>query len=97
MSVTVNDVEHVAALARLRFSAAEKEKLVAELNTILTYVDQLAELDTATVEPLDHVNDTVNVFREDEIRPCLDREEAMRNAPARTGKFFRVPKVLGER
>lgn len=97
MSVTIADVEHVAALARLRFSPAEKEKLVKELNTILAYVDQLNELDTAAVEPLDHVNEMQNVARADEPGPCLTREEAMQNAPARTEKFFRVPKVLGER
>jgi aspartyl-tRNA(Asn)/glutamyl-tRNA(Gln) amidotransferase subunit C len=97
MSVTLLDVEHVAALARLRFSPDEKERLLRELNTILGYVDQLAELDTSAVEPLDHVNDAADVLRPDEPRPCLDREETLRNAPARTEKFFRVPKVLGER
>jgi aspartyl/glutamyl-tRNA(Asn/Gln) amidotransferase C subunit len=49
------------------------------------------------VEPLDHVNDASDVLRPDEPRPCLDRGEALRNAPARTEKFFRVPRVLGER
>lgn len=97
MSVTVKDVEHVASLARLSFSEDEKLKLVEQLNTILEYVDQLNELDTADVEPLSHVIELSNVFRKDELRPSLSREEALQNAPSRTEKFFKVPKVIGER
>jgi aspartyl-tRNA(Asn)/glutamyl-tRNA(Gln) amidotransferase subunit C len=97
VSVTVKDVEHVASLARLSFSEDEKLKLVEQLNTILEYVDQLNELDTADVEPLSHVIELSNVFRKDELRPSLSREEALQNAPSRTEKFFKVPKVIGER
>lgn len=97
MSVTVKDVEHVASLARLSFTEEEKVKLVEQLNTILDYIQQLNELDTTNVEPLSHVIELSNVFREDELKPGLSREEALRNAPARTEKFFKVPKVLGDR
>jgi aspartyl-tRNA(Asn)/glutamyl-tRNA(Gln) amidotransferase subunit C len=95
--VTIKDVEHVASLARLSFTEEEKQKLVAELNTILEYMEQLNELDTTDVEPLSQVIELTNVFREDILRPGLTREEALRNAPARTGKFFKVPKVIGDR
>jgi aspartyl-tRNA(Asn)/glutamyl-tRNA(Gln) amidotransferase subunit C len=97
MSVTIKDVEHVARLARLSFSDEEKTILMCQLNEILTYMEQLNELDTATVEPLSHVIQLQNVFREDLRRECLDREDVLRNAPARTEKFFKVPKVIGER
>jgi len=97
LSVTVKDVEHVASLARLSFTEEEKVKLVEQLNTILDYIQQLNELDTTNVEPLSHVIELSNVFREDELKPGLSREEALRNAPARTEKFFKVPKVLGDR
>jgi aspartyl-tRNA(Asn)/glutamyl-tRNA(Gln) amidotransferase subunit C len=97
MSVTIEDVEHVARLARLSFSDGEKRILVQQLNEILTYMEQLNELDTAAVEPLSHVLQVQNVFREDRRRECLDREEVLRNAPARTEQFFKVPKVIGER
>jgi aspartyl-tRNA(Asn)/glutamyl-tRNA(Gln) amidotransferase subunit C len=97
VSVTIKDVEHVASLARLSFTADEKKKLVAELNTILEYMEQLNELDTSNVEPLSHVIELSNVFREDLLKPGLSREEALRNAPAKTGKFFKVPKVIGDR
>lgn len=97
MSVTLKDVEHVAQLARLSFADAEKQKLVGELNEILEYMDQLNSLDTTSVEPLAQVIDLDNAFREDVRVPGLTREEALRNAPARTEKFFKVPKVIDDR
>ena len=97
MSVTIKDVEHVAALAKLSFSDEEKSKLVGEMNTILAYMEQLNTLDTSGVEPLSHVVETGSVFREDEPRPMLPREKALQNAPAKTDEFFRVPKVIGDR
>ena len=60
-------------------------------------MDDLNSLDTEQVEPLSHVIDPGNVFRGDVLRPGLDRERALKNAPARTEKFFRVPKVIGDR
>ena len=97
MPVTLSDVEHVAALARLSFSEEEKVKLTGQLNDILRYMEQLNTLDTSTVEPLSHVIELSNVFREDTLRPGLTQEEALLNAPSKTDKFFRVPKVISER
>ncbi|MEW6511137.1 MAG: Asp-tRNA(Asn)/Glu-tRNA(Gln) amidotransferase subunit GatC [Bacteroidota bacterium] len=97
MAVTINDVEHVAALARLTFTEEQKQKLTSQLNEILNYMEQLNRLDTAKVEPLSHVIELSNVFRPDERRPGLTREEALRNAPASTTTFFKVPKVIGDR
>lgn len=96
MAVTPKDVEHIAALARLSFSAEEKERLTHQLNDILKYMEQLNKLDTTNVEPLAQVIETSNVFRDDVNRPGLTRAEALRNAPAKTEEFFRVPKVIGE-
>ncbi len=97
MAVTVKDVEHVASLAKLSFSEEEKQQLVGELNKILQYMEVLNRLDTGNVEPLSHVIELSNVFRKDELQPGLRREDALKNAPARTEKFFKVPKVLGDR
>ena len=97
MSVTIKDVEHVADLAKLSFSSEEKEKLTAELNEILAYMEQLNSLDTSKVEPLSHVISLGNVFREDILKSCLSQERALMNAPSRTDRFFKVPKVIGER
>lgn len=97
MSVTIKDVEHIASLARLSFTEEEKKVLTGQLNAILQYMEQLNELDTSNVEPLAQVIDLQNVFREDDLQPGLPREEALRNAPSRTEKFFKVPKVIADR
>ncbi len=97
MSVTIKDVEHVAKLARLEFTEEEKKMFTRQLNQILEYMEKLNELDTTNVEPLSHVIDLSNVFREDRVRPSYPVEEVLKNAPAKTEKFFKVPKVIGER
>jgi aspartyl-tRNA(Asn)/glutamyl-tRNA(Gln) amidotransferase subunit C len=95
MSVTRKDVEHIAELAKLKFKEEELEKFTDHLNEILAYVEKLNELNTTNVEPLAHPVEGSNVFREDEVKPSLDREEALRNAPDRSELFFKVPKVIG--
>ena len=97
MAVTIKDVEHVAELARLSFSEEGKQKLVKELNSILEYMEQLNSLDTTNVKPLSHVIELQNVFRDDVRKESLTREEALQNAPSKTDKFFKVPKVIGDR
>jgi len=94
MSVTINDVDKIAKLAKLRFDEDEKVKLQKDLNKILEYIDQLNELNLDDVEPLENINETENVLRVDESEKWLSTEEALKNAPAKTGKFFKVPKVL---
>ena len=94
MPVTIDDVEKVAALARLSFSAPEKEKMTALLNRILDYMDKLNELDTKDAEPTSHVLPIKNVFREDEMKPSFPREELLGNAPSRDERYFRVPRVI---
>ncbi len=96
MSVTIKDVEHIAKLARLEFSKQEKEKFTHQLNDILKYVEKLNELDTSNVEPLSHVIELQNVFRADEVKPSVPTEDALKNAPAKTEKYFKVPKVIGQ-
>jgi aspartyl-tRNA(Asn)/glutamyl-tRNA(Gln) amidotransferase subunit C len=97
VSVTIKDVEHVAELARLSFTDEEKQKLTSQLNEILQYMEQLNSIDTGAVEPLAHVIDLSNVFRDDSLVPCVSREEALKNAPSKTDRFFKVPKVIGDR
>jgi aspartyl-tRNA(Asn)/glutamyl-tRNA(Gln) amidotransferase subunit C len=97
MSVTLADVDYVAALAKLSFSADEKMRLTGELNRILEYMDQLRTLDTAGVEPLEQVTQLETILREDRPRPGLSREAALANAPSRKEGFFGVPKTIGDR
>jgi aspartyl-tRNA(Asn)/glutamyl-tRNA(Gln) amidotransferase subunit C len=96
MAVTLKDVEHVASLARLEFSDVEKKTLMDQLNKILEYMEKLNELDTSNVEPLAHVIPLTNVFREDEVKPSQPVSEVLKNAPSKTDKFFKVPKVIDQ-
>jgi aspartyl-tRNA(Asn)/glutamyl-tRNA(Gln) amidotransferase subunit C len=95
MSVTRKDVDHIAALARLEFSDSEKDQFTHQMNEILTYVEKLNELDTSNVEPLSHVIELNNVFRDDVAQPSLPQEIALQNAPSADDKHFKVPKVIG--
>jgi aspartyl-tRNA(Asn)/glutamyl-tRNA(Gln) amidotransferase subunit C len=88
------DVDHVARLARLHLSDAEKARMGEQLTKILTYIDALRALDTEGVEPTTHAVPVVNVMRDDEIRPCLSRDEMLANAPDRADDFFRVPRII---
>ena len=97
MAVTIKDVEHIAKLAKLEFTEAEKEKFTHQLNQILEYVEQMNKLDTSHVEPLSHVIELSNVFRADEVKQGVSTEEALKNAPSKTEKFFKVPKVINEK
>lgn len=94
MKITREEVEHVARLARLELSEEEKERIRAQLDSILQYMEKLNELDTTDVEPTSHVLPMVNVMREDALRPAISQEEALANAPDRQEAFFRVPRII---
>ena len=94
MAVTMEDVEKVAYLARLKFTEEEKERFISQLNRILEYIGQLGELDTEDVPPTSHVLPLRNVFREDRARPSTPRDELMANAPSEHMGYFRVPRVI---
>ncbi|HXA42383.1 MAG TPA: Asp-tRNA(Asn)/Glu-tRNA(Gln) amidotransferase subunit GatC [Candidatus Solibacter sp.] len=90
MKLTLEQVRHVAELARLGLSDDELEALAGELSSILEYIDQLEQLDTAAIAPTAQVGELVDVMREDEVLPSLDPEDALRNAPSREDGYFRV-------
>jgi len=92
--ITRDDVEHVAALAQLSPDEATKDRLLQQMSDILAYMDKLNELDTSGVEPTMHAMPMTNVFRDDEVRPSLEREQALKNAPKTDGEYFLVPRIL---
>jgi aspartyl-tRNA(Asn)/glutamyl-tRNA(Gln) amidotransferase subunit C len=94
MSLTVDQVQWVAHLARLELSAAELATMTPQLSAILDYVAQLQQVNTDNVEPLAHPLPIQNVFRDDEPVPSLPIAEALANAPDRRGDFYGVPAVL---
>jgi aspartyl-tRNA(Asn)/glutamyl-tRNA(Gln) amidotransferase subunit C len=91
MAISADEVRHVAQLARLSLSDEELARLGEQLGAILEAVSKVAELDLDDVPPTAHPLDVVNVWADDEPRPCLPVEEALANAPDRDGNFFRVP------
>ena len=94
MKLSSQEVEYVAHLARLEITDKEKDKLTAQLNDILLYIDKLNELDTKGVEPMSHAIAVTNAFREDNIVDSIGTEKSLANAPDARGEFFRVPKVI---
>ncbi len=94
--LTKEAVKKVAHLARLKLSDAELDLFTTQLGQVLGYVELLNELDTSAVEPMAHVADIANVFRDDELRPSLPRAAALSNAPKTDGKYFVVPQILEE-
>ncbi len=96
MSLTRADVEKVALLSRLRLTDAELDAATAELQSIVGYVDQLAEVDTDGVQPMAHAVELHNVLKDDFVAASLPREAALRNAPSHNDEGYLVPAVLGE-
>ncbi len=94
MSMTAQEVQWVAHLARLQLSAAELETMTRQLSAIVDYVAQLEQVNTDGVEPMAHALAVQNVFREDEPAPSLAVADALTNAPQRRGDFYSVPAVL---
>lgn len=94
MSLTPEEVDHIALLARLDLSVAERERAGRELSQILDHFQQLNELDTTDVEPTSHVFPVVNVLREDLTRPSLPRTDVLLNAPEQADGMFQVPRVV---
>ncbi len=94
MSVTVEEVRHIAKLARLRLTESEEEVMAEQLSSILDYVEQLNELDVSDVQPMTHVLDLVNATREDVARQRITHEEALMNAHSADSDYFRVPRVI---
>jgi aspartyl-tRNA(Asn)/glutamyl-tRNA(Gln) amidotransferase subunit C len=92
--ISIEQVKHVADLARLAMTDEEVELFTKQLDAIITFAEQLNELDTENVPPTSHVLDMRNVMREDEPEPGLPREEVLKNAPDQQDGQFRVPAIL---
>ena len=95
MPIDAKVVHQVAALSRLEVDPSEEPRLVKELTSILSYVEQLQALDVSGIEPTSQVGEgTQAPLREDVVKPCDVRDEALAQAPDRDGDYFRVPQVV---
>ena len=96
MALDRDQVEHIAALARIGLTDAEIDVLAVQLSNILEQFEVLSELDTSDVEPTSNAGELKTVLREDVPHDSLDSTEVLENAPRRDGDFFRVKAVLQE-
>lgn len=94
MSINKETLEKIAHLARLEFDEKSEEKMLTDMNNMLSFVEKLQELDTDNVEPLQAMSFEVNQLREDKVRDHLAREKGLKNAPKKDHEYFRVPKVI---
>jgi aspartyl-tRNA(Asn)/glutamyl-tRNA(Gln) amidotransferase subunit C len=94
MSLTLAEVDHIAALARLRLSEAEKARYAQQLSAILDYMNRLREVDTSAIEPTATVLPLRSVLRPDVVTPSLPVDELLAAAPRAEAQMFRVPPVL---
>ncbi|OLS40906.1 Asp-tRNA(Asn)/Glu-tRNA(Gln) amidotransferase subunit GatC [Bacillus sp. MRMR6] len=94
--ISNDQVKHVANLARLAITDAEVDKFTKQLDAIITFAEQLNEVDTDHVEPTNHVLDMKNVLREDIPQKGLPREEVLKNAPDHQDGQIKVPAIMGD-
>lgn len=89
-------IEYVAILAKLELSREEKEKILREMEKMLDYFSKLNEVDTSMIEPMSHLFDLSNVFREDQIEKQKKEEEILKNAPQVKDRMIHVPGTIEE-
>ena len=95
MSLDPQKLRHVSRLARVALSDDELARLAPQLDSILTYVAQIAQVDVSGVDATAHTLPLHNVLREDTPARALSIDEVLLNAPQTDGRFFKVPKVIG--
>lgn len=94
MSVSKEDVKHIAKLSKLELTEQELEKYTNELSSIVDFANELSNIDVEGIKPTAHILDIKNVFRKDEVQPSYDREEILKNAPSKDAGCVSVPKVV---
>jgi aspartyl-tRNA(Asn)/glutamyl-tRNA(Gln) amidotransferase subunit C len=94
MKIDRQVLDKIAHLARLEFDEKDAEKMMQDMTAIVDWVEKLKEVDTTGVEPLTTMSHEVNMLREDEVKPHLPHDLALKNAPKKDQDYFRVPKVL---
>ncbi len=96
MDINEQTVEKIARLAKLSFNEEEKKVIQKDMNRMIAFIDKIGELDTDNVKPLIHMNQNVNVLREDEAIETISQAEALKNAPQKDSDYFKIPKVLSK-
>jgi len=97
VKIDIKTIEKLASLSKLSFTKEELDLISKDMSKMVNFINQLDEIDTEGVEPLIHVNEGFNNWREDEIREMLDQKEALSNSPIKDSTYFKLPKVLDNR
>lgn len=92
--ISTKEVERIAKLARIGLTEAETERMTEEIGRILMFVNQLQKVEITNVLPTDQVTGLVDVWREDEVRPSMSREQLLKNAPDQKDGYIKVKRVL---
>lgn len=95
MTLTLADVDHVATLARLGLTPAERERMREKLSTILGHIDELSELDTDSISPTASVTQMSNIWRDDSVEPSLTSSQVFQNTTNVADDCFVVRTPLG--
>jgi aspartyl-tRNA(Asn)/glutamyl-tRNA(Gln) amidotransferase subunit C len=94
MKVDDKLIADLSKLAKLKFNAEASKKIKADLNTMLTFVDEISRIETDSLEPLIYISNEVNVLRTDEIANKLSQKDTLKNSPKKDSDYFKVPTVL---
>ena len=94
MSVSKEDVKHIAKLSKLNLTQEELEKYTNELSSIVDFANELSNINVEGIKPTAHILDIKNVFRKDEVKEFKDIDGLMQNAPDKERGMFKIPKVI---
>lgn len=94
MAISKEEIIHIAKLASLNLTEDEIEKYAKDMTDILEFAEIVNNLDTNEIKETVGINGEYNVFRKDEIKPSMDRDELLKNSPSSEDGMFRIPKVI---
>ena len=94
MKINQNVISKLARLSKLKFNEDEMKLISNDLSKMLDFINKLQDLDTEGIDPLIHVNEEINNWREDQVQGMISQEEALSNSPVKDGTYFKLPKVL---
>ena len=94
MKINKEVITKLSGLSKLKFNKEESELISEDLSKMVNFINQLNELETDSIEPLIHMNEEVNNWREDKLGDVLDQEKALANSPVKDSTYFKLPKVL---
>jgi aspartyl-tRNA(Asn)/glutamyl-tRNA(Gln) amidotransferase subunit C len=94
VNINKNVISKLARLSKLKFNEDEMKLISNDLSKMLDFINQLQDLDTEGIDPLIHVNEEINNWREDQVQGMISQEEALSNSPVKDGTYFKLPKVF---